>query len=89
MKRTIVAVAALLAPAFVCCTKQQAKSALDIAQALCVIANASLDVPAIATVCGIDAQLTPAIKQAIDDYKAQQAAAAKRASAVHPGDAGK
>lgn len=66
--------------------KQVVKTALDVTQYLCVIANAELpDASSIATACQIDESLVPAIKQAVDDFKAQKALAAAHRCAKDSG----
>lgn len=80
MKNAWVVVLVAVMSVAACITRQQAKSALDVAQALCVIANATLDVPAIQSVCGVADDLVPSIKKAIDDFQVEQAKASARAS---------
>jgi hypothetical protein len=61
-----IAGAALMALALLGCTgvfKQDAKTALDVEQAACVLANVALDVPALRTICRISDALDPELQK--------------------------
>ncbi len=65
--------------------RQTAKTVIDLAGYACIIANADLpDSSAIAKVCTLEADLGPAIKQIIDDFKMKRAAyASAKMAASH------
>lgn len=82
---SIVSTACVISLVPACLTNQQAKAAIDVATAICIVANADLPDERVMIACNIEEALAPVVKELLAKQRAQLAKA--RAGACMP-DAG-
>lgn len=67
--------------------KQEAKTALDIANILCVVANAESSDTTVQAACGIEQALAPDVKRLLDAQRKKMAAVRCLPGSAHDGGA--